>query len=163
MSRSRNNGRRAARAQAFQVLYGLSFTDIPDEEEVRRAFRLFPAPPAQDGSADKAPQAEEGFAWELVYGVWSKTADLDERISRFSHNWRLDRLGRVERTLLRLALYEMFYRQDVPTKVAINEALELTRQFGEDTAVSFVNGVLDAAAAAFEEERPEIHDQDRDA
>ena len=151
MSRNRNNGRRAARAQAFQVLYSLSFADISGEEDVRRAFRLFPAPPAPDGSTDEAPQAEEGFAWELVYGVWLKNADLDELISRFSRNWRVDRLGRVERTLLRLALYEMLYRQDVPAKVAINEALELTRQFGEDNAVSFVNGVLDAAAKAIED------------
>lgn len=151
MSRNRNNGRRAARAQAFQVLYSLSFADISGEEDVRRAFRLFPAPPAPDGSPDDAPQAEEGFAWELVYGVWLKNADLDELISRFSRNWRVDRLGRVERTLLRLALYEMLYRQDIPAKVAINEALELTRQFGEDNAVSFVNGVLDAAAKAIED------------
>ena len=55
-----------------------------------------------------------------------------------------------ELTLLRLAMYELLYRQDVPAKVAINEALELTRQFGEDNATSFVNGILDAAAKALE-------------
>lgn len=163
MRRSKNNSRRAARAQAFQVLYSLSFTDAPSEEDVRRAFRLFPAPPAPDGGAGEAPQAEEGFAWELVHGVWLNAADLDGHISRFSRNWRLDRLGRVERTLLRLALYELFHRQDVPAKVAINEALDLTRHFGEDNAVSFVNGVLDAAAKALEEGPRETRHQDRDA
>ncbi len=56
----------------------------------------------------------------------------------------------MELTLLRLAMYELLYRQDVPAKVAINEALELTRQFGEDNATSFVNGILDAAAKALE-------------
>ncbi len=151
MSKNKNNGRRAARAQAFQVLYSLSFADVTGEEDVRRAFSLFPAPPAPDGSTDDAPQAAEGFAWELVRGVWLKNDDLDRLIGRFSRNWRVDRLGRVEATLLRLALYEMLYRQDVPPKVAINEALELTRQFGEDNAVSFVNGVLDAAARALED------------
>ncbi|MCI7567947.1 MAG: transcription antitermination factor NusB [Desulfovibrio sp.] len=159
MSKSKNSGRRAARAQAFQVLYSLSFADISGEEDVRRAFRLFPAPPGPDGDADDAPQTEEGFAWELVHGVWLRNADLDELIGRFSRNWRVDRLGRVERTLLRLALYEMLYRQDVPAKVAINEALELTRQFGEDNAVSFVNGVLDAAARALEDGSLEARDQ----
>ena len=83
-------------------------------------------------------------------GVWTHAAELDRHIARFSRNWRVDRMGRVELTLLRLAMYELLYRQDVPAKVAINEALELTRQFGEDNATSFVNGILDAAAKALE-------------
>ena len=59
-------------------------------------------------------------------------------------------MGRVERTILRLAMYELLYRQDVPARVAISEALDLTRQFGEDNAAAFVNGILDAAAKAAE-------------
>ena len=59
-------------------------------------------------------------------------------------------MGKVELTILRLALFEIRYDEEVPDKVAINEALELTRQFGEDNATSFVNGILDAAAKALE-------------
>ena len=59
-------------------------------------------------------------------------------------------MGRIELTLLRLAVFEMLYRQDVPPKVAINEALELSGQFGEGNAKNFINGILDAAAKALE-------------
>ena len=94
-----------------------------------------------------------GFAWELVEGVWSNSEALDAAIGRFSHNWRVDRMGRIELTLLRLAVFEMLYRQDVPPKVAINEALELSGQFGEGNAKNFINGILDAAAKALESGR----------
>ena len=75
---------------------------------------------------------------------------LDEVIGLFSQNWRIDRIGRVELTLLRIAVYEMLYRIDVPPKVAINEALELSKQFGDANARGFINGILDAAAKALE-------------
>ena len=65
-------------------------------------------------------------------------------------NWRVDRLGKIELTLLRLAVFEMLYRADVPPKVAINEALELSTRFGDAKAKSFINGILDAAIKAQE-------------
>ena len=142
MSKGKSASRRGERAQAFQVLYGLSFADATSSEDVRRAF--LQSPDHQESEEDGLPS---GFAWDLVQGVWSRRDELDKTISRFSRNWRM---GRVELTLLRLAMYELLYRQDVPAKVAINEALELTRQFGEDNATSFVNGILDAAAKALE-------------
>ena len=140
---SRLKHRRAARARAFQALYGISFAKVPTELALRSAFTKTPS----DDEADAKP---EGFAWDLVYGVWSHAAALDEVISRFSHHWRVDRMGRVEITLLRLAVYEMLYREDIPPKVAINEALELAKQFGEDNARAFVNGILDAVARTVE-------------
>lgn len=145
MSKGKSANRRGERAQAFQVLYGLSFADATSLEDVRRAFLQSP-----DHQETEEGELPSGFAWDLVQGVWSKRDELDKTISRFSRNWRVDRMGRVELTLLRLAMYELLYRQDVPAKVAINEALELTRQFGEDNATSFVNGILDAAAKALE-------------
>ena len=139
MSKGKSASRRGERAQAFQVLYGLSFADATSLEDVRRAFLQSP-----DHQETEEGELPSGFAWDLVQGVWSRRDELDKTISRFSRNWR------VELTLLRLAMYELLYRQDVPAKVAINEALELTRQFGEDNATSFVNGILDAAAKALE-------------
>ena len=85
-----------------------------------------------------------------MQGVWSNSAALDDAITRFSHNWRVDRMGRVELTLLRLAVYELLFRNDVPPKVSINEALELSRQFGEGNAKNFINGILDAVAQALD-------------
>lgn len=147
MSKGKNATRRGERERAFQVLYGLSFTPARHSGRSAPAFRLSP-----DNAAETEADVPEpaGFAWELVEGVWSKSAELDAAISRFSRNWRVDRMGRIELTLLRLAVFEMLFRRDVPTKVAINEALELSRQFGEGNAKSFINGILDAAAKALE-------------
>lgn len=153
MSKAKNSSRRAERAQAFQVLYGLSFTDNATMRDVRRAFLFYPdnkekeTEPVEDEGLLPPPS---GFAWELVQGVWTRAGELDQHLARFSRNWRVDRMGRVERTILRLAIFELLYRTDVPAKVTIAEALDLTRQFGEDNAAAFVNGILDAAAKAAE-------------
>lgn len=153
MTKSRNATRRGERALAFQVLYGQSFSPAQTLGELRRAFRQSPDNADKDMAQDAEQQettAPQGFAWELVEGVWSHGTDLDETIGRFSRNWRVDRMGRIELTLLRMSIYEMLYRDDVPAKVTINEALELAKQFGEDKARPFVNGILDAAAKALE-------------
>ena len=136
--------RRVSRNLAFQVLYGQEFLHSTSREELEQAFRDAPRQDTQE-EAEAA-----GFAWELVEGVWSKTRHLDELISSYARNWRLERVGRIELTLMRLALYEMLYRADVPTKVALNEALELNRQYGTERSHAFLNGVLDAAAKDLE-------------
>lgn len=107
-----------------------------------------------DGANIIVPDAESseatGFAWELVQGVWQKQEELDKIITDFSQNWRLERMGRVELALLRLAMFELIFRDDTPPKVIINEAIELSKQFGDDNSRSFVNGILDAAVKAVE-------------
>ncbi|WP_297049940.1 transcription antitermination factor NusB [uncultured Desulfovibrio sp.] len=146
MAGSRRPTRRSGRELAFQVLYGLCFSPAADRAALWRLFVLSPHNEGMDESdLDREPS---GFAWELVDGVWSHTAALDASIARFSRNWRVDRLGRIELTILRLALYELLWRDDVPPKVAINEALELAREFGDERARAFLNGILDAAARA---------------
>ena len=149
MAKAKSATRRGERELAFQVLYGLSFTPARDIDDLRRIFRISPDNLAR-WEGQEPPSQPSGFAWELVAGVWSKSDELDAAISNFSRNWRVDRMGRVELTLLRLAVFEILYRTDVPPKVAINEALELSRQFGEDNAKSFINGILDAVAKALE-------------
>ena len=139
MGKGKNATRRGARELAFQVLYGLSFTPAQTPEELRRAFVLSPHNTAMN---EKDLSTEPtGFAWELVEGVWNNSEALDAAIGQFSRNWRVDRMGRIELTLLRLAVFEMLYRQDVPPKV------------GEGNAKNFINGILDAAAKALESDR----------
>ena len=153
MSKNKSATRRGERSLAFQVLYGLSFSPAGNIGELRRAFWQSPdnADKAdKDQSQEEHSTAPQGFAWELVEGVWSNATELDAVITRFSHNWRVDRMGRIELTILRIGLFEMLYRADIPSKVAINEALELSRQFGEESARSFVNGILDATSKALE-------------
>ena len=141
MSKKAGASRRSERELAFQFLYGLNFAPVCSEGELRERFE-------QSASAADKTVAASGFAWELALGVWNTMRDLDAVIARFARNWRLDRMGRIELTLLRLAVYELLHRTDIPPRVAINEALELSRQFGEADARSFVNGILDAAANA---------------
>ncbi|SBV97943.1 transcription antitermination protein [uncultured delta proteobacterium] len=138
--------RRAERSLAFQVLYSLTFTPATNVQDVAKAFRKAP----EQGEPVEKTGALEGFAWELVEGVWTNMDTIDAHLAAFSQNWRIERMGKVEITLLRLALYEILYRHDVPPKVAINEAIELSKQFGDDGSRGFVNGILDAAAKAVE-------------
>ncbi len=141
----KKNTRRNERSLAFQVLYAISYAEVQNIDDVRRAYCASPDNHMQDEHGNPT-----GFAWDLVRGVWTNAKDLDELITEFSHNWRVDRMGRIELTILRMGLFEMLYRKDIPTKVAINEALELSRQFGEQGARSFLNGILDTTAKAFE-------------
>ena len=141
--------RRGERESAFRCLYGLAFVPACSEAELRERFRQ--SPPVWGKNAGTS-----GFAWELVYGVWKEMEELDGVIARFAHNWRPDRMGKVELSLLRLAVYELLRREDIPSGVSINEALELSRQFGDTGARAFVNGILDAAAGELRPgEKPE--------
>ncbi len=144
MTTAKKAPRRLERVFAFKVLYGLCFSPAADLQALERAFLQSP-----DGPADRVGTDENkpsSFAWELVSGVWQHQQKLDERIRELSRNWRPERMGKVELTLLRLALFELLYAKDVPPKAIINEAVELSKQFGEADAGSFVNGILDAAA-----------------
>ena len=150
MAKTSMGSRRAERIRAFQALYGLHFTQIPSREELEQLFVGMPPSESEEEEENVGQATALGFAWELVEGVWSHTEHLDALIAQFSRNWRVERMGRIELTLLRLALFELAYRPDVPPKVAINEALDLTARFGDAKAKRFINGILDAAAKAAE-------------
>jgi N utilization substance protein B len=81
-----------------------------------------------------------------VLGVHQKRADLDQRIETNSTNWRVDRMARVDRNVLRLAVFELLHRDDVPKRVVLNEAIELAKTFGSEDSSAFVNGILDKIA-----------------
>ena len=83
----------------------------------------------------------------LGRGVCRQYEELDRQITTHSHNWRLERMSIVDRNILRIALLEMNASDDVPTRVAINEALEIAKQYSNPDSVAFINGILDAAAA----------------
>ncbi len=93
-------------------------------------------------SADNA-----AFAGELVNGVVEHRDEIDEHIGRFAPAWPLEQMAVVDLSILRLAILELLLDNRVPSKVAINEAVELTKRFGSDSSSKFVNGVLGAASA----------------
>lgn len=95
---------------------------------------------------------DKEFVERLVKGVLEKIADLDEKIQPIAPDWPIDQIARIDRTVLRIGLYELLFLADVvPPKVAINEAVELAKAFGSDNSSKFVNGVLGTAYRTFVE------------
>lgn len=140
MPKLKTSKRHQARALAFQVLYGLSFAEVCDLEQLKKAFLDYPK-----DSESLEQEVPQGFAWELVSGVYQNLATLDDQIKRFIQNWSFERIGHIELTLLRLAMFELLFMKDTPAKVVINEALELSHDFGDLRSNKFINGILDAA------------------
>ena len=83
------------------------------------------------------------FSRELVMGVCEKRQDLDSLIISASKNWRLERMPYVDRSILRMATFEILFREDIPPKVSIDEAVEIGKRFGAEDSGSFINGILD--------------------
>jgi len=132
--------RRTARERALQALYQLEMTPGSIGDALESAWAV-----AEE--ARKEPEAVK-FARELVEGVMSHRAEIDRLIEQHSHNWRLDRMSRIDRNVLRLGVFELKYRPDIPKKVSLNEAVELGKNFGTEESSAFVNGLLDRVAAA---------------
>jgi len=126
-------GRRKAREIALQVLYGLNFENI----DVQKALDLF-------WSNFVAPKAAKEFAAFLVQGTCEHKEELDKLIAGCSDNWSLGRMSKVDISILRLAVFEFLYCDDIPPKVTLNEAVDLGKTFGSENSGSFINGILDA-------------------
>lgn len=134
--------RRTGRERALQALYQL------DQNE--KATPADAVESAWAASDDQGPRddAAHVFATELVAGVRERLGELDQLIEQHSQNWRIDRMQRVDRNVLRLGVYELTQRSDIPRKVTINEAIELAKLFGTEDSAAFINGVLDRIAIA---------------
>ena len=126
-------GRRKAREIALQVLYGLNFENI----DVQKALDLF-------WSNFVAPKVAKEFAAFLVQGTCEHKDELDKLIAGCSDNWSLGRMSKVDINILRLAVFEFLYCEDIPPKVTLNEAVDLGKTFGSENSGSFINGILDA-------------------
>jgi transcription antitermination protein NusB len=127
--------RTRARSLALQVLYEVDIANHPPADIYR--LRLEDSP-LHDELAD--------FARQIIFGVLPMTSTLDQIIARYAPEWPLDQIAAIDRNILRIALWEFAVSQDTPIKVAINEAVELAKQFGSDSAPRFINGVLGALA-----------------
>lgn len=127
--------RTKARELALQLLYQADVSGVNAESLLEGFFNM----EANSGEDD----AVKNFAVDLVRNVSSKLTILDEQISMFATNWQLDRMAMVDRNILRLAAFELLYKEDIPPKVAINEAVELAKKYGDLESGKFVNGVLD--------------------
>ena len=96
------------------------------------------------------------FFLKLVTGVMNKRSELDTIIERFSSNWKISRMSCVDRNILRIAVYELLCCQDIPSKVSINEAIDVGKKFGTEESGAFINGVLDSIRIAIDQEDSDI-------
>lgn len=127
--------RTRARSLALQVLYEVDVANHPPADIYRLRLEDNPLP---DDLSD--------FARQIIFGVLPLTTTLDEIIARYAPEWPLDQIAAIDRNILRMALWEFAVYHDTPIKVAINEAVELAKQYGSDSAPRFINGVLGALA-----------------
>ena len=134
--------RRKARTIALQALYEVDSATHDAEETLERLTNEFPLPP--EGAE---------FARVLVTGVLTNKERLDRIIQNHAPAWPVQQLTAIDRNILRIAIFEILLDNKVPTKVAINEAVDLAKTFGSDNSSRFVNGVLGSVSAQLSEER----------
>ena len=124
--------RRKAREAAVQYHFWRDLQRGEGPEKLDEFWEFCPA----------TPRARE-FAQPLIEGMVAHLPEIDERIRSYSENYEFHRISPVDRNVLRLAIYEMLYRDDIPPVVSINEAIELAKTFGSGDSGRFVNGILD--------------------
>lgn len=125
--------RSSIREQAFKLLYSLEIQkDINEEEQIDLYLE----------SNNIKDEEAVSYIKDAIFGIDKNKKDIDEKIvQNLKSNWKLERVSKIDLTILRLAIYEIKYK-DLPYKVAINEAVELAKKYGEDTSKNFVNGIL---------------------
>ncbi|MBF0528521.1 MAG: transcription antitermination factor NusB [Deltaproteobacteria bacterium] len=139
--------RHLARELALRILFQF---EAAEPTSAGDAFSLFCRNFAPNRDEENSLECDEDrfnqalpYAQELFFGVINHLQNIDQSIAEASQHWRMDRMSRVDRNVLRLAVYEMRFRQDVPHKVSINEAIELGKEFGTEESKAFINGILD--------------------
>lgn len=164
------SGRRTARETALLVLFAVDVGQTSDYQmALDRFMSVFKADreiltellghsdynPAPEQLVQRAIKTLEpsGSHWQfvdrMVKGVEAHSRAIDELIERFSLNWKVSRMNRVDRNVLRLAAYELAFESDVPSRATLNEAIEIAKRFGSEDSGKFVNGILDKIAQEF--------------
>jgi len=127
--------RTRARSLALQVLYEVDMANHPPDEVFKLRLEEFPL-------TDDLTE----FARQIIFGILPLTQELDLLIAKYAPDWPLDQIAAIDRNILRMALWEFAIQGKTPIKVAINEAVELAKHYGSDSAPRFINGVLGSLA-----------------
>ncbi len=127
--------RRTSREKAVQVLFSVDMTQAEPKQVLENLLE------EDEGQAEQKERNID-FLTDLVEGTIAHQAEIDWKISQYLRGWTIGRLANVDRAILRLAGYEMMYRDDIPIKVTLNEAIELAKRYGTDDSPKFINGVL---------------------
>lgn len=124
--------RRKARESALQILFQLEFDNSKPEETLKRYW-----------ANQRSNTETKGFTKQLINGITAHQDEIDRAIQSGSENWRVSRMPIVDRNILRIAVFELFYEKSLAPAIVINEAIEIAKKFGSDKSSPFINGVLD--------------------
>lgn len=139
------SNRRRSREYALQALFYMDIRRNASADAFRSFRRCF-----------NPPKAVVPFFERLTKGVLVNRPVLDRLVEQFSSNWKINRMACVDRNILRIAVFEMLYCDDIPVKVSINEAIEIGKRFGTEDSGAFINGILDSIHLAVEDGRIEM-------
>ena len=134
--------RSLAREIAMKMLYAAS---LGGEESMSEVLE-------QSEQADTLSDSDKTFLENWTYGVRARQQELDEIVAQYAQGWALNRLAKVDLTILRMAVYEMLYMPEIPVGATVNEAVELAKRFGEEKSPGFINGILGSVARARQNE-----------
>ena len=124
--------RRGLREQVFKMLFRVEFHNVEDMPEQMNMFE----------EVEECSEKDKEYISNKFHNIVEKIDEIDAAINEVSEGWKTRRMGKVDLTVIRLAVYEIMYDEEIPTGVAINEAVELAKKFGQDESAGFVNGVL---------------------
>ena len=133
MSKAQFAQRRDGRVAALQYLYAWSMN--PPANIANDLVTFF------EGCEN--PREHYAFGEELIHGVIAHAAEIDAHIKGLAHNWEFERIAKIDLAIMRIAMFEMIHRKDIPPVVSINEAIDLSKQFSNADAKRFINGILD--------------------
>jgi N utilization substance protein B len=123
--------RRKAREYALKILYMIDIRKEPPEKIIEEFWKNV-----------EEKEKIKSFANEIVNGVIEKIKEIDEIISSVSLNWNIERMSYIDRNILRIGTYEIFFRNDIPKAVSINEGIEISKKYGDEDSPKFINGIL---------------------
>ena len=137
--------RSTAREIAVHISFEMAVNDLPAEELLNDFFdrEHYETLACEDEIYLEFPNAKQlEYIKRLSHGVTEHAAELDQYIEKYANDWKIARISRVASAIMRVAMFEALYMQDIPNKVAVNEAVELAKKYEEKETVSFINGVL---------------------
>ena len=126
--------RKIARELTFKVIFSIDFQN--ENEQIKSLISNLENETNEINDEDKA------YIEAIATGVAEKKNELDEKIQKYLKGWTMERISKTDLAILRLAIYEILYRDDIPYKVSVNEAIELAKSFSDNSSPSFINGVL---------------------
>ena len=147
-----------ARELAVHLIYGREFTgEEPEQAVAARLEKEYYSNLSQENEiySERPSRPQVRYLDTVVYGVANRAEELNEQISKFSIGWDISRISRLTRCVMQLAIFEILYVEDVPTGVAISEAVRLAKKYDGDDTGAFVNGILGSFARALEAARTE--------